>query len=351
MPSDKAAYLAAHYLSADPKPSSAKKRKRKHAAAPSAANGLLIQDDDEPGWSTSKPLDPDDDPDTTGNTPTISGTSAEFRRAKKSGWKTLSTPTNDTSAAEADAIIAAAATDHAAAARLADGDLDDPTTLTTTTQDATTVAPPTTMSNGTLPGLQPASAITAQLRAVQAAERAELLALQASGAGLAEPDEVILRDATGRRVDATMRRAEARRAQAEAERAEEARKTALKGEVQLAEARRRREAVAEAALMTVARGRDDVAMNEEMRGEGRWNDPMAEFMSAGGKEGGGKRGKGKGGRRPVYNGAAPPNRYGIRPGYRWDGVDRGNGFEAERFKAINRRERNKDLSYHWQMDE
>lgn len=352
MPSDKAAYLAAHYLSADPKPSSAKKRKRKHAAAPSAANGLLIQDDDEPGWSTSKPLDPDDDPDTTGNTPTISGTSAEFRRAKKSGWKTLSTPTNDTSAAEADAIIAAAATDHAAAARLADGDLDDPTTLTTTTQDATTVAPPTTtMSNGTLPGLQPASAITAQLRAVQAAERAELLALQASGAGLAEPDEVILRDATGRRVDATMRRAEARRAQAEAERAEEARKTALKGEVQLAEARRRREAVAEAALMTVARGRDDVAMNEEMRGKGRWNDPMAEFMSAGGKEGGGKRGKGKGGRRPVYNGAAPPNRYGIRPGYRWDGVDRGNGFEAERFKAINRRERNKDLSYHWQMDE
>lgn len=350
MPSDKAAYLAAHYLSADPKPSSTKKRKRKHAT-PSAANGLLIQDDDEPGWST-KPLNPDDDdPDTTGNTPTISGTSAEFRRAKKSGWKTLSTPKpDDTSAAEADAIIAAAATDHAAAARLADGDLDDPTTLTTTTQD---VAPPatTTMSNGTLPGLQPASAITAQLRAVQAAERAELARLQASGAGLAEPDEVILRDATGRRVDASMRRAEARRAQAEAERAEEARTTALKGEVQLAEARRRREAVAEAALMTVARGWDDVAMNEEMRGEGRWNDPMAEFMAlGGGGEGAGGK-KGAGGRRPVYNGAAPPNRYGIRPGYRWDGVDRGNGFEAERFKAINRRERNKDLSYHWQMDE
>lgn len=347
MPSDKAAYLAAHYLSADPKPSSTKKRKRKHAA-PSAANGLLIQDDDEPGWST-KPLDPDDDdPDST--TPTVSGTSAEFRRAKKSGWKTLSTTPkpDDTSAAEADAIIAAAATDHAAAARLADGDLDDPTTLTAT-QDAT-VAPPTTMSNGTLPGLQPASAITAQLRAVQAAERAELALLQASGAGLAEPDEVILRDATGRRVDASMRRAEARRAQAEAERAEEARKTALKGEVQLAEARRRREAVAEAALMTVARGRDDVAMNEEMRGEGRWNDPMAEFMGGGGGGKGGGKGKGKG-RRPVYSGAAPPNRYGIRPGYRWDGVDRGNGFEAERFKAINRRERNKDLSYHWQMDE
>jgi len=32
-------------------------------------------------------------------------------------------------------------------------------------------------------------------------------------------------------------------------------------------------------------------------------------------------------------------------------VDRGNGFEAERFKAINRKERNKDLNYAWQMDE
>ncbi|KAK0751051.1 Pre-mRNA-splicing factor of RES complex-domain-containing protein [Schizothecium vesticola] len=349
MPSDKAAYLAAHYLSADPKPSSTKKRKRKHAA-PSTANGLLIQDDDEPGWSTTattKPLD-DDDPDGNGGTPTVSGTSAEFRRAKKSGWKTLSTSKpDDTSAAEADAIIAAAATDHAAAARLADGDLDDPTTTTlTTTKDA--APPPATMSNGTLPGLQPASAITSQLRAVQAAERAELARMQASGTA-DEPVEVILRDATGRRVDASMRRAEMRRAQAEAERAEEARKTALKGEVQLAEARRRREAVEEAALMTVARGKDDEGINAEMKAEGRWNDPMAEFLGGTAeKAGGGKRRKGK---RPVYGGAAPPNRYGIRPGYRWDGVDRGNGFEAERFKAINRRERNKDLSYHWQMDE
>jgi pre-mRNA-splicing factor CWC26 len=149
-----------------------------------------------------------------------------------------------------------------------------------------------------------------------------------------------------------MRRAEARKAAAEAEEKERLRKEELKGEVQMEEARKRREALDDAKLMTVARGIDDVDMNRELKEKGRWNDPMNQFLaekndreSAGGAKTRAKKGK------PTYAGAAPPNRYGIKPGYRWDGVDRGNGFEAERFRALNKREMNKDLSYSWQMDE
>lgn len=330
MPSDLSNYLASRYLVADSKPVS-KKRKRKQ---PSAAQGLLITDDDDSTWGTASGQQDDGHE----NGPlTVTGSTAEFRKAKKSNWKAVGDAQVDTgkddSAASADAVLALAAAENDASRGA-----DDEMPVVDGPEGATK------MSDGTHAGLQSAAAVSAQLKRRQRQER-EDFDRQHKGK---KEEETVYRDATGRRIDVSMRRAEARRLAAEAEEKERQAREALKGEVQLEEARKRREQLGDAKLMTFARRADDEDMNKELKEQDRWNDPMMQFMS----DKKAKSGKSKGAKgRPLYAGAAPPNRYGIKPGYRWDGVDRGNGFEAERFKAINRRERNKGLDYSWQMDE
>ena len=52
--------------------------------------------------------------------------------------------------------------------------------------------------------------------------------------------------------------------------------------------------------------------------------------------------------KPTYKGPPPkPNRYGIRPGYRWDGIDRGNGFEDRLLTSVHSRGRKKEEAYKW----
>ena len=52
--------------------------------------------------------------------------------------------------------------------------------------------------------------------------------------------------------------------------------------------------------------------------------------------------------KPVYKGPPPkPNRYGLRPGYRWDGTDRGNGFEDKVLEALHSKGRKKEEAYKW----
>ncbi|GAB2265037.1 hypothetical protein Dimus_000104 [Dionaea muscipula] len=48
---------------------------------------------------------------------------------------------------------------------------------------------------------------------------------------------------------------------------------------------------------------------------------------------------------------AAPNRYGIRPGRHWDGVDRSNGYEKEFFKRTNEKQATEKEAYLWSVSD
>jgi pre-mRNA-splicing factor CWC26 len=325
-------YLASKYLNAEPSSgSTSKKRKRKDKSS-SSTTGLIIADDDALGWDNSQTVEED-----TSKPLTITSGSAEFRKAKKNAWKTVGVPAlqpNDGEDTAADKILAETARENAAALREEEPVIE---------EDDGVVK----MGDGTHAGLQSAAAVSKQF---EKRKRAEMEAWEAEqrenevGGKKKGKWETVYRDATGRRIDISMRRQEARRELDEAARKEREEKEAQKGDVQRAMKEKRKEELDEARFMGVARGVDDLEMNEELKGVERWNDPAAQFLV---KKKEGKSITGK----PIYKGAAQPNRYGIRPGHKWDGVDRSNGWEGERFKAMNRRTRNKELDFAWQMDE
>lgn len=198
------------------------------------------------------------------------------------------------------------------------------------------------MESGAHAGLQTADEVTLQLKRKEAEERRRFLADGDEHSGKGK--ETIYRDASGRIINVQMKRAEARkRANEEAAKAA-AELEAQKGDVQRVEKEKRKGQLREARFMPVARYADDYKLNEEQRERERWNDPAAAFLA---KKKHGKSVSGK----PLYSGPSAPNRYGIRPGHRWDGVDRGTGFEKEYFTARNRRSNLQTLDYAWQMDE
>ncbi|KZO91046.1 hypothetical protein CALVIDRAFT_489601 [Calocera viscosa TUFC12733] len=154
--------------------------------------------------------------------------------------------------------------------------------------------------------------------------------------------ETVYRDASGRKIDLSVARAEKkRRAREEAEKMEKQMQWG-KGVVQREEADRRRRELEEERRKGFVRTADDAEMNRQMKDEERWDDPAAAFLTK----------KKSGLKRPVYNGPPPPpNRFGILPGYRWDGVDRGNGFEKKLFQRQNEKQRSGLEAYQWSVDD
>jgi pre-mRNA-splicing factor CWC26 len=332
-------YLAKKYLTADPPSGASKKsKKRKRKDLSSSTSGLTIADDDLTGFASNQDGDNDDGPNEGGGMggPLMlaSARSAEFRKAKTSGWKTVGTAApSSAEQVEADAILERAAAERAA--EDAANEAEDAPLVVAEDGDEAEEA-------GRMTGLRSGAEVARAMEKKAAKERKAFESMDKEMSGMGQ--ETIYRDASGRIVNVAMRRAEARKKAEEEARKKREEEERAKGDVQRAMKEEGKRKLEDAKLMTVARYADDEELNDELKAVSRWNDPARGFVK---EKRGGKSITGK----PLYKGAAPPNRYGIRPGYRWDGVDRSNGFEKEYFAAQNRRKNEKELQYAWQMDE
>ncbi|PSS36946.1 hypothetical protein PHLCEN_2v1162 [Hermanssonia centrifuga] len=301
------AYLAANYmsgpkadaiLSRTSEPVGKKKKKRKVGASSSNGGPSFIKDDDVPGWGE-EVQDAEDE--------TAEAVFAEDRGFKKrqrtdesSGWATVREPTPPLPADEQPQVV---------------------------------VEEDTPFKGGLLTSAQLKKSLPKKSAQQEALSREEIQAAQ----------ETIYRDATGRKIDTAAERAEAAKKKREREEQEAKKMEWGKGLVQREEVEKRRREEEAIKNQSFARSKDDLALNEELKAQERWNDPAAAFLTK-------KRSKGP--KKPEYAGPPPPpNRFGIRPGYRWDGVDRGNGFEKKLFQRRNDKKRRGMESYEWSVDD
>ncbi|PHJ16112.1 pre-mrna-splicing factor related protein [Cystoisospora suis] len=102
------------------------------------------------------------------------------------------------------------------------------------------------------------------------------------------------------------------------------------------------------ALQPLAQYDIDADYDKKLQKTRRWEDPLKQMpgdrlVHAAAQAG--DYGKNPNTNGPVCPFDAPRNRFGVLPGYRWDGVVRGNGYEDRRLKAINRKKMEEHLAH------
>ncbi|XP_044775289.1 BUD13 homolog isoform X3 [Neomonachus schauinslandi] len=159
--------------------------------------------------------------------------------------------------------------------------------------------------------------------------------------------ETVFRDKSGRKRNLKLERLEQRR---KAEKDLERDELYAQWGKGLAQSRQQQQNVEDAVKemqKPLARYIDDEDLDRMLREQEREGDPMANFI----KKNKAKENKNKK-VRPRYSGPAPPpNRFNIWPGYRWDGVDRSNGFEQKRFARLASKKAVEELAYKWSVED
>lgn len=200
----------------------------------------------------------------------------------------------------------------------------------------------TVLSNGARAGLQTKEQVAADTKARRDAQMRD--ADMSRDAIQGKQHETVYRDATGRRIDITLAKQEkARELKRQDERAKKEREL-NRGLVQQEETRRRQAELESVRKEGFSRYAGHDVAERELKSQQRWNDPAAGFLT---KQSEGPLQQ----NRPVYKGGFAPNRFGIRPGHRWDGVDRGNGYEGMRFKEIANQQQRRNEYEDWAKED
>ncbi|XP_042065937.1 BUD13 homolog [Salvia splendens] len=172
--------------------------------------------------------------------------------------------------------------------------------------------------------------------------------------------EAIYRDKTGKR----MSKEEYLKSQKKEEKPKEIKLEWGKGLAQKREAEARIQEMEEEKDKPFARSRDDPDIDAMLKDRVRWGDPMAHLAKKKQLDallpnlGDSERMKESGFIIPqevpthswIRRGIdATPNRYGIKPGRHWDGVDRSTGYEKELFKRTNDKRATEAEAYLWSV--
>ncbi|CAI9737258.1 Hypothetical predicted protein [Octopus vulgaris] len=198
---------------------------------------------------------------------------------------------------------------------------------------------------GTRAGLSSAAETRKEIRHMRQRENKLFQQMDTSVSG--KNAETVIRDrSTGRRRD--MKQELAKKEEEQKKKAEKDAKYAEWGKG-LKQKAQQQQAVQDSVYemsKPLARYKDDKDLDQMLREKIRPDDPMLAFIKK--KKKPDKNVKEK----PMYKGPpAPPNRYNIQPGYRWDGVDRSNGYETQLYAKIAEKKATAQMAYKWSVEE
>ncbi|XP_030602306.1 BUD13 homolog isoform X2 [Archocentrus centrarchus] len=158
--------------------------------------------------------------------------------------------------------------------------------------------------------------------------------------------QTIFRDKSGKRRDLDSEREEQKKKAGEKAAKDEKYAQWGKGLAQSQMHQQKLEDALHEAQKPLARHYDDEDLDRMLREQEREGDPMAAMLRR-------KKDRGiKTQEKPRYKGPTPPpNRFNLLPGYRWDGVDRSNGFEQKRYQRIADKKAVQEAAYKWSVED